>query len=200
CTAAVCDLYADPYTIYLILGVAVFYLWGALRARPRAAAPWLLVPFGVLVAVLFLLLNAYPPAGLAAESVFGDVQPYLIPMLVVLVSLLFHSADLRCECRLALALGGASYALYLIHPVAIGFFKRVGRTWPIFYPSNNAGIVIVILLICSLIALAIYYRIEQPLLGLLRRRLAEPRGSAAVAVAPAAAPSTPAPPSQPLVS
>ena len=200
CTAAVCDLYADPYTIYLILGVAVFYLWGALRARPPAAAPWLLVPFGVLVAVLFLLLNAYPPAGLAAESVFGDVPHYLMPMLIVLVALLFHSADLRCEWRLALALGGASYALYLIHPVAIGFFKRVGRTWPVFYPSNNAGIVIVILLICSLIALAIYYRIEQPLLGLLRRRLAEPRGSAAVAVAPAAAPSTPAPPSHPLVS
>ena len=199
CTAAVCDLYGDPYTIYLILGVAVFYLWGALRARPPAAAPWLLVPFGVLVAVLFLLLNAYPPAGLAAESVFGDVPHYLMPMLIVLVALLFHSADLRCEWRLALALGGASYALYLIHPVAIGFFKRVGRTWPVFYPSNNAGIVIVILLICSLIALAIYYRIEQPLLGLLRRRLAEPRGSTA-AVAPAAAPSTPAPPSQRLVS
>jgi exopolysaccharide production protein ExoZ len=199
CTAAVCQLYADPYTIYLILGVVVFYLWEALRARPGVAAPWLLIPFGLLVAALFLLLNAYPPAGLAAQSLFGEVPAYLMPTLVVLVALLFHSADLRCEWRLALAMGGASYALYLIHPIAIGFFKTVGRTFPIFYPSNNAGTVIVILLICSLMALAVYYRVEQPLLRLLRRRLAERRGSAA-AVAPAAAPSTPASPSQPLVS
>jgi exopolysaccharide production protein ExoZ len=195
CTAAACELYADPYTTYLILGVVVFYLWDALRARPGAAAPWLLIPFGVLVAAVFLLLNAYPPARLAAQTLFGDVPLYLMPTLVVLLALLFHSADLRCEWRLALAMGGASYALYLIHLIPIGFFKTVGRTWPMFYPSNNTGITIVILLICSLIALAIYYRVEQPLLGLLRRRLAGRGGSAAVAVAPAAASSTPALPS-----
>jgi exopolysaccharide production protein ExoZ len=200
CTAAVCDLYADPYTIYLILGVAVFYLWDALRARPRVATSSLLIPFAMLVAALFLLLNAYPPAGLAAQSLFGEVPLYLMPTLIVLVALLLHSADLRCEWRLALAMGGASYALYLIHPIAIGFFKTVGRTWPIFYPSNNAGIVIGILMICSLIALVIYYRVEQPLLGHLRRRLAAPRGSTGTAVTPAATPSTPASPSQPLVS
>jgi exopolysaccharide production protein ExoZ len=200
CTTAVCQLYADPYTTYLVLGVVVFYLWDALRARPGATAPWLLIPFGALVAAAFVLLNAYPPAELAAQSLFGEVPHYLMPALVVLVALLFHSVDLRCEWRLALAMGGASYALYLIHPIAIGFFKTVGRTWPMFFPSNNAGITIVILLTGSLVALAIYYRIEQPLLGFLRRRLARPRGAPAVATAPAAAPSTPAPPSQPIVS
>jgi exopolysaccharide production protein ExoZ len=200
CTAAVCQLYADPYTIYLILGVVVFYLWDAMRARSGATAPWLLIPFGALVAALFLLLNAYPPVGLAAQSLFGEVPVYMMPMLIVLVALLFHSADLRCEWRLALAMGGASYALYLIHPIAIGFFKTVGRTFPILNPNNNAGIVIVILLVCSLIALAMYYWVERPLLGFLRGRLARPRDSAAVAVAPAAASSTPASPSQPLVS
>ena len=199
CTAAACEFYADPYTTYLILGVVVFYLWDALRAWPGVATRWLLVPLGVLVAALFLLLNAYPPVALAALTLFGDLPLYAIPALVVLAALLFHSADLRCEWRIALAMGGASYALYLIHPIAIGFFKTVGRVWPVVYPNNSGMTVIGILFACSLIALAVYYRIEKPLLAFLRRRLAGPRQPVAVGAAPVAAPATPAPPSQPLV-
>jgi len=172
CTAAACQLYANGYTTYLILGVAVFYLWDTLRARPAAAARWLLVPLGVLVAALFLLLNAYPPAALAATARVGDLLLYAMPALVVLMALLFHSADLRCEWRIALAMGGASYALYLLHPIVIGFFKTVGRAWPMLYPNDTGLTVIGILLICSLVALVVYHRIEQPLLGFLRRRLA----------------------------
>src|ERR1700736_2365703 len=98
-----------------------------------------------------------------------------------------------------LAMGGASSALYLIHPIAIGFFKTVGRVWPVVYPNNSGMTVIGILFTCSLIALAVYYRIEKPLLAFLRRRLAGARQPVAVGAAPVAAPATPPPPSQPLV-
>jgi exopolysaccharide production protein ExoZ len=190
CTAPVCAFYAHDYTTFLILGVASFYLWRGL-AGGAAAARWLVLAAATAAIALFLAWNAHPPFAAWLQARSGIPLAYAMPPLLVTAALLLHSAGLHCRWRPALLLGNASYALYLTHTIVIELVRHAGdRVLPkgsaLLDPAQSVPAMAVMLVVCSLAAIAVYGWIEVPVLRALRRLLIRRTVGAAAPVPPAA--------------
>jgi exopolysaccharide production protein ExoZ len=190
CTTSVCAFYAHDYTTFLILGVASFYLWRAL-AGAAAAARWLVLPAAAAIVALFVAWNAHPPFAAALQAWSGFPLSYAMPPLLVVAALLLHSARFECRWWPALLLGNASYALYLTHTIVIELLRHTrDRVLPngsvLLDPAQSVLAMAVMLVVCSLAAIAVYGWIELPVLRTLRRLLIR-RTSGSGAPVPAAA-------------
>jgi exopolysaccharide production protein ExoZ len=114
-----------------------------------------------------------------------------MPPLLVVAALLLHSARLECRWWPALLLGNASYALYLTHTIVIELLRHTrDRVLPngsvLLDPAQSVLAMAVMLVVCSLAAIAVYGWIELPVLKALRRLLIR-RTSGSGAPVPAAA-------------
>jgi exopolysaccharide production protein ExoZ len=99
---------------------------------------------------------------------------YLMPPLLVISVLLLHSARFQWKWRLALLVGDASYALYLTHTIVMEIYQVsrhnfVGDQIVILDPKESIWAVGALLVICSLVAIVVHYRIERPVIRSLRR-------------------------------
>jgi peptidoglycan/LPS O-acetylase OafA/YrhL len=113
----------------------------------------------------------YHPAGLAMNNL---VLPFVIA--AVFAGLLFERTLVArtLMTRSAILLGGASYALYIIHFGAIGSLIAEKTTgWiPNTHPIGRYVVLIPVLLVLSI---ALFRLVEEPIRFSLRRRLSTPR-------------------------
>jgi len=178
--------WSDPIVLEFALGMGIALAHRSGVRLSNIAALALAAPaLGVLV---------YDPMHSAAEG-FDALDPNGFLRLLswgVPMAALFAAITLRAQAqpagpamRLAAAVGDASYALYLFHPLAIivlrklwiaGHFERFGF-WPLVIAATFASIAL---------ALAIYRWIEKPLTALAQAWLV--RGPAARAGAAVARP------------
>ena len=175
CSAYLCEFYAHDYIVFLILGILLFYAWSAIKG---VAEGWPVIATcaALLSALVFILWNAHPPFAAALQQWVGFPIYYAMPPLLVLSVLTLHSARLSCMWRLPLLLGDASYALYLTHVMVMELArvihnKTIGDQVVAFTPSESVAAMLGALVVCSLVAMAIYIKVELPTLRILRRLL-----------------------------
>lgn len=135
CTAVACSFYGHAYGTYFLLGILCFYLWRALpRPLPRSAA-WFIVPASIAIFTIFIAWSVSPStlAEVQAAATFGSTMPTL----VVFCSLLMHNVGLRCEFRVPMLLGAASYAVYLTHTFVTEAMFAASNKLAALDPSQN---------------------------------------------------------------
>src|SRR5262249_55243676 len=119
--------YVQPYTTYFVLGVACYYVWQRfpeLKLWPRDQ----LAVAGV-VSIVFLCFFLFEAGFIFSSDASPAVKSGLLlalPPLVVLSALVTHSIGLSVTAKIVIALGNASYALYLLHTIVIEFLRL---TW-----------------------------------------------------------------------
>lgn len=173
CSALLCVFYAHDYTNFLIAGILSFYIWKALEPHALGRR-WIVATLALMSVVIFLLWNGDPPFAAAMQQRFPFSLSYLMPPLLVISVLLLHSAQLQWKWRFALLMGDASYALYLTHTLVMEVFrvsrnKLVGDQIAILDPKESIFTTGALLVICSLVAIVVHYRVERPVIQALRR-------------------------------
>jgi exopolysaccharide production protein ExoZ len=180
CSALFCEFYAHDYTMFLIAGILSYYIW---RLVGTQALAWraISIPAALIAIVTFILWNVCPPFAATLQQSFRIPLYYFMPPMLVIAALLLHSARLECQMRIPLILGAISYALYLTHTIVmeiyrIGRNKLVGDQIAVLDPRESVFAMGSMLIICSLVAVVVHYRVERPILRWLRRNLSEARG------------------------
>ena len=176
--------WADPIVLEFAAGAGLAFAYGE-GFRPSAA---LRLGFAVLGA-LGLLLSARVLAGL--DGADGVLRPLLVgvPAALLVVAALGPGRDPPAVARLPaavrglVALGDASYALYLVHPFALRLVRegllRLGLA-PALHPHGG----MVLMLLASVAAALLAHRfVERPLTRWVRVLL-DPGGQNRVRAAP----------------
>lgn len=156
-----------PLLIEFVYGLLIFLVTKPLVSE-SAGRRWL----GVLLAVAGLALVyaldgkivGLPPADANAMRIWYFGLP---SALVVLGLVLAEKAGWSLKNRFVLALGAASYAIYLIHPLVF-FLVYTMKPGPF---ETQAKIFAILSVATVVLSLGFYYGIEAPLLRLLRRWL-----------------------------
>lgn len=182
------DFYTRPIILEFVGGAAL-----AIAFRRGWMDGW---PAAPILGRLLLLLGG--GAILATELVPGGAERvwswrlgfYGVPaLLMVAGALILHNAQVRWRGRRMIALGAASYSLYLIHPLAMqssakamaavgalplvaGWLQQVpGGTGPWLW----AIAIVIVCLTAAVVAGHLVYRfVETPVLALLKKRLRRP--------------------------
>jgi exopolysaccharide production protein ExoZ len=90
------------------------------------------------------------------------------PPLIVLGAVLLERSGFACRNRLAMALGAASYALYLCHPFLIGLFREAAKRAADFDMTAHLWAALLAVALSAGAAWLIFKWIEAPLLAYLR--------------------------------
>ncbi len=158
CAGDVCAFYAQPITIYFVLGIAAYYLW-------RASAPWLekqsralLIQIAAAFAVFFFGWHLLPELSESLGNWLVSLINYLLPFLVVAAALSLHTAETRLSWKPVLVLGEASYALYLVHIFIIGQLRSMGYSVDAQIISTG-----VVMILSSFAAIFLHYLVERPI-------------------------------------
>jgi len=172
------EFYAQPYTTYFILGIACYYAWqqfSRLKLSPRGE----LAAAGT-ISIILLCFFVFETGFIFKSDTSPMVNSGLLlalPPLVVLSALVGHSIGLTVTSSLVIALGNASYALYLLHTIVIEFLRLFWRRYPAFDPKFSVIAMAVILIGCIGISLIVYRFVEVPMIAAIRnsRRLSPAR-------------------------
>jgi exopolysaccharide production protein ExoZ len=175
CNALLCEFYAHDYTTFLIAGVLSYYVWSAVRAHATAWRSTTMV-LASLSFALFVAWNCAPALADTLQQWFTFPLFYLMPPLLVTAALLLHSARAQWRWKIALVLGDASYALYLTHTIVmeavrVATNKLAGDRMALLNPNDSVWAMAAILIVCSLVAIVVHYRVEVPMLRSLRGAL-----------------------------
>lgn len=168
-TSPTAFFYAHSITLEFVFGILAFHFVQWLEKRKIFnGAVWQTALLGALVVtgLLCLLFN---------KELFGSGPRFLlsgVPAFVVVMAavLLEKHQSFRITNRLAIAIGDASYVLYLIQAYVVFGITRLllrGRT---FTEPVGQLVVVGLMVIASLVALAIYRYLEAPMLRALKRR------------------------------
>ena len=155
-----------PPLIEFAFGLAIASWSERTQTSARTASSLLIVMAGV------ALLYACEPLVHARDGASADQLRLAVlglPAAAVVLGLVqLERAKVAVPSRVVLAVGGASYAVYLLHPLVFSF----ALPFPAGSPSTRFGIFAALLAITIVVALAFRAAIEAPLLRLLRERLA----------------------------
>lgn len=190
CTAPICEFYAYNSTWFLVVGILSFYIWTSLKGLAEKYPHFTAVAAVASVAA-FILYQAHPPLAEAIGKRLGFKLTYLMPGLLVMTGLLLHSAHFRCNWKIPLMIGAASYAIYLTHVVVMEFGrvfrnKTVGDGIDFLDPSKNVMAMVAVIAVCGVIGALFHYGVEVPILRHLRRRFLK-RSALSTAAPPASA-------------
>jgi exopolysaccharide production protein ExoZ len=154
-----------PLLVEFAFGLAIF-LW-----VDRTSAPLHLAVSMVLVGAGAILLFVFEPSlhgqvGMAADQM--RVARLGLPAAAVVLGLVqIERADMAARSRFVLALGAASYALYLLHPLVFSFVLP--------FPAGPLALRFVIftalLAVTIGVSLSFHAWVELPVLRVLRRNL-----------------------------
>jgi exopolysaccharide production protein ExoZ len=150
-----------PLLIEFAYGLTIFLIVRRARAPVRIALP--------LAAAGIAFLYAFQHQTIGQDGPAADqfrILVFGLPSAMIVLGLIWlEQAGYAIRARFILALGAASYALYLLHPLTFAFVLAL--------PSGSfqmrATIFGVLLAMTVLVALAFHYWIEAPLMQLLRR-------------------------------
>lgn len=169
-TLGILAFYSNPYTFCFMLGIGVFYAWRGTAAR---IANWnkyqlagFTAVFGVSYLAFCLQLFTFGPVG----SPLHLGVAFLACGVIVMLALALHSAGMRCGLRGLLLLGNASYALYLTHPIVVETIGNLAPRWKWLDISKSVPGTVIALATAIVVSVVVYKWIEQPLLGVLRKK------------------------------
>ena len=145
--------YAHRYVVYFPLGIGTYY---AALYLPQQAKIGMLAAFVGAVALTGFAITGQQSMGLTA------------PPLIVLGAVLLERSGFACRNRLAMALGAASYALYLCHPFLIGLFREAAKRAADFDMTAHLWAALLAVALSGGAAWLIFKWIEAPLLAYLR--------------------------------
>lgn len=178
----IADFYAAPTVYDFLLGLVAYWVY---RKVPTGSARRMRYPLGVVAGVgLFTLValegEGYITSPLLATLYLGGISLAIVSSLSLLSK---GSADIKVGWLIAV--GDASYALYLIHPfIEPTLEKLLAPRWPWLSFQHWPGVVIS--LCASVIAsVVVHQRFERPITGFLTRKFVrrDPTKAAAPAVA-----------------
>lgn len=171
----------SKYEVYWASPYLLQFLAGALAAQwldtRRAGPAWPYLVLGLLLWALAGYLNAAVFDGTLTR---GDRVPWRVlvfgaPALALLIGLVrLEIAGVVIAPRWSILLGGASYALYLSHPVLLYLAQRLGGLNRSLAGSADLaaqGAYILLVVLIVLLSTAHYRAIERPLHRLFRRLL-----------------------------
>jgi peptidoglycan/LPS O-acetylase OafA/YrhL len=152
----------NEFNLEFLLGI-VSAVW---LMRRKTSAPGLLAAGGALVFLLTMLFGqAVHNHSLAARAIFG-----LSSATFILGTVELERAGRLAIPRIALLLGGASYAIYLIHGVTLSATIQVATR--VLGPSLPVEALILLLIAISIVVgVAYHLTFERPLGDVLRRTL-----------------------------
>ncbi|MFP3756776.1 acyltransferase [Cupriavidus sp. SIMBA_020] len=163
--------YANEYTWNFVFGIVVYYVWGALPSDlTRFRAPLLVLSFAF--ASLFVIVNA---GSHEMRLVINEVVPLrwlllAMPALVIFLCLCLHSAGARVTSKLAILLGDASYAIYLVHTILIETMRPLGDSWSWLSASKSVPGVLIAMVGSVVLGVLIHRYLERPLMNALRSK------------------------------
>jgi exopolysaccharide production protein ExoZ len=170
----------DPISLEFCMGLCLAWAFAASRSEravPRAA-PALLAVIGL--AAMTLAPIFVPHAGTGGLFGVPRVLAWGLPAVLVVAAFVAWQPDRRGPARIAIALGDASYALYLTHVfVMIGYAKLLKVTT--LGALDQRFVVPVVVAVSIALGLAVHRVLERPLLARLHgmmRRPARPTGAA----------------------
>lgn len=182
-TAYLAAIWLSPLWFEFAFGIAIFMMWQSRGLRQTALPGWLALGgavAGFAHALLVVPASAiWLPEDIVAHSTgMLRVLSWGVPSAGLILAMLWLGEPLVQAGRLGksrlwrilLAIGDASYALYLVHP----FVTQFG------IPAVSRGAVLLIIGeigLCCALAMIAHRRVERPLLSAIRR----PRAGAAVA-------------------
>lgn len=172
------NFYWNTYTSqnngYFVAGIALYYVWQFMSEERILRWRWVAIAVGGGIAAAYAWAHI-------AYNLFYLSSP-LIPFGLVLAALLLHSANVRCSWKPALILGEASYSLYLVHLIILEAMRPIGAAWPAFNVAVQWPAAVLAVVLSVLIALALHYWIEKPLVRGVRRLLDRPTPAAKAAL------------------
>lgn len=153
-------LFSDAVVVNFLAGIAIFHIHRMDWVKKEAAAIFM-------AGVALLLSSIYwhiPDSSLGAKQ----FVPWGIPsMLIVLGAVSMDVANKHMwlfKSRVMLALGNASYALYLVHSMCfIGISMLLLYTLAIQKYVGPDGACLIYLIVCCLISLLVHHLVEKPL-------------------------------------
>lgn len=184
----VAKFYGEPIIFEFGFGIAAFHVMRAVEALVKRNAKWKPPKL-----VLYLAVTAGLASIAFTEELFGGVPRWIsagIPSFFTVLGavLLERVHDVRVTNKVAVMVGDASYVLYLIHAyVVYGIIRLVLRN-PQLSELSGQLMVVLLMVISTIAAIAIYRWYEQPLLKILKRRFIRPRPRPAVAASAVAVP------------
>jgi exopolysaccharide production protein ExoZ len=173
--AAVYTFYTDPVVLEFGFGMALALSVTRLRVTTRAGRLALLA-LGALALVTLVTAWYFLPD---VHRVFK----YGIPAaLIVAIAITLHQSGLTLSNRLLLALGNASFALYLTHPFVAQAAQKLGNRLGLNPLTGVLGAGATFATVC-LVGIGTHLALERPLTSACRRLLV-PRRDRGVAVEP----------------
>lgn len=163
----------QPFVLEFGLGVVAHGVLQTGIAKRVAAPVWAVVAVAAIAAIPLLQMRCGTPEGFARVMLWGGPAFVLIVALVALDKWGWTIAN-----RTVVALGAASYSIYLIHPYVIGTAgKLIGLRADLHTWAGFAATCAVLGVVC-LSGYVCHVWIEKPMLTVLNRRLRRARGPA----------------------
>jgi exopolysaccharide production protein ExoZ len=178
-SGAAYTFYTDPIVLEFGFGMALALYGGGLRVGSAGARRGLLalgaLGLFAIATLAFVLPNAH------------RVLTFGVPAaLVVTVAVVLHQSGTSLSNRALLALGNASFAMYLTHPFVTQAATKVGAKLGLSPLVAVLGAVTTLVAVCG-VGLAAHLALERPLTRACRR-VFKPRAPVTVAVAQAEQP------------
>lgn len=163
--------YGDRYTGFFVLGILIYYIWDKLPAwleRTVITYRWIM---GSVIALLLIAFNCFPLNTIKTLLGYWPAMMlyYALPAAVVALALVLHKGGIRLSSTAILALGEASFSIYLTHPFVAVIIETTLRQHPItttLWNTVGAGVFITT---CTLTGLAIHRWIELPVIRIMRK-------------------------------
>lgn len=153
------QLLGNPIILEFIAGVAIARV-GKLRWG------FVMLPLGV-AALFFVAWLEVIPDGHTGLFLTGEENLQRIAVLGIPAILIVYGAThFQARQSVWTYLGGASYSLYLVHPVLVSALAII---W-VFYPVGPDVIVVVAILVSLLASWRVHERIEKPMIAWIKRR------------------------------
>jgi exopolysaccharide production protein ExoZ len=157
---AIFATYTNSLLLEFIFGIAVGHVF---LGGSRINLPKLISGLSVLVAVIVVF--SFAGGALPRFLTYGSIGALLLALLVYV-----ERRGIRFANRVALALGDASYSIYLTHFAVVAGVRLVGMYFGIDWSNwvSAVGGLLLALAVSSLVGWASYQAIERPMMRRLR--------------------------------
>lgn len=172
--------WSQPIVLEFALGMGIALLF---RRGIELGAPLRLCLFAL--AVIFLCFDGMDAAHKAVEWItpndLSRVLNWGLPAAILLAAAVLKPQKRQAEgafANMAVMLGDASYALYLVHPFVIVSLNKIWIKCGLYQSFGYWSYIVMVLIGASLAALAVHRWFEMPVTNRLRVRTSKPAASA----------------------
>jgi exopolysaccharide production protein ExoZ len=159
--------YSRSIIMEFTLGIFAFFLWKNYRQRLARLS----LPLAALVALAGYAIFFWTDQGIPPSIQFAQAIPVFLFQgglgFVILMCFLSMEGKISFP-RWVLAIGDASYSLYLFHPYIVQLASRKIVSFAAFTPLSLATLIVTVG-VCFLFAIASFKLVERPSNNLLRR-------------------------------